>query len=90
MPDSDCVWIEDEPKPKIKNECQTFEPIARHITLDILKRLLLFGVEATVEAANRRVWPAMDEGQKDRLREIYEIVLLVVRLVRELDRVYHE
>ena len=49
VPDPDCVWIEDEPKPKVKNEFQTFEQIVRHPTVDTLKRLLLLGVEATVE-----------------------------------------
>ena len=35
----DCVWIEDEPKPKIKNEFQTIKQIAKNPTVDTLTPL---------------------------------------------------
>ena len=80
------VWLEEEPKPKIKNEFFTFEQVIKNPTMDTLTQLLLFGVEATIQSVNHRVWPALTGSQEDQLRTMYETLLIAVPLVRALDK----
>ena len=86
LSDDEVVWLDEEPKTKVKNEFQTFEQVEKGPKLETLKQLLLFGVEATTETARRQIWPAMSVGQEDQLRRMYETMLATVPLVRQLDR----
>jgi hypothetical protein len=83
--DEDAVWLEDEPKPKVKNEFLTFEQVIKNPTMDTLTQLLLFGVDATIQRVKRQIWPALTDLQEDRLRLTYETLLIAVPLVRQLD-----
>ena len=83
--DEDVVWLEEEPKPKVKNEFLTFEQVVKNPTMDTLTQLLLFGVDATIQRVKRQIWPALTESQEDQLRQTYEILLIAVPLVRQLD-----
>ena len=51
--DEDVVCIEDEPKPKIKNEFLAFEQVIRNPTENTFTQLLLFGVDATIQRTKR-------------------------------------
>ena len=64
------VCLEDEPKPKVKNEFVSYEQVEKP-QLEIVTQLLLFGVDATVEAVKRRVWPVMTKDQEKQLRKTY-------------------
>ena len=79
------VLLEEEPKPKVKNELLSFEQIVQNPTMDTLTQLLLFGVDATIQKIKRQVWPALTGRQEDQLRWTYAGLLRAVPLVRQLD-----
>ena len=82
----DVLWVADEPRPKVKNEFISFEQVIQRPKLTVLKQLLLYGVEATFEAAKKKIWPPMTTAQMDKLRTMYEIMLGTEPLVRQLDK----
>ena len=82
----DVVCLDDEPKVKIKNEFVSYEQVEKRPQLETLKQLLLFGVDATVDAAKKRVWPTMTISQENQLKCMFETMLATVPLVRQLDR----
>ena len=84
--EDELILIEEEPKPKVKNELMKFEQIVQNPTIETLKQLLLFGVDTTIQKAKHRAWPALTGRQEDQLRWTYEGLLRAVPLVRGLDR----
>ena len=83
--EDEIVLLEEEPKPKVKNEFLTFEQIVQNPTVDTIKQLLLFEVDTTIQKMKRRAWPALTGRQEDQLRWTYEGLLQAVPLVRRLD-----
>ena len=83
--DKDVVWVEDEPKPEIKNEFLAFEQVIRNPTENTLIQLLLFGMDATIQRTKRQILPTLTESQEEQLRLTYETLLIAVPLVRKLD-----
>ena len=86
LDEDDVVCIEEEQETKTKFELGVFGPMSCPINLETLKRLLLFGVEATIEYDRKLCWPPMTMEQKATLRGTYQTMLDTVPLVRELDR----
>ena len=70
------VCPDDEPKMKYKNELLTFEQIEDHPDMDTVTNLLIYGIDATVEAAKRRTWPPLTKPQEVSLRKTYRTLTL--------------
>ena len=80
------VCLDDESEAKVKVEIMTFGQMNSLINLETLKKLLLFGVEATLEQSKKSFWPPMTTLQEETLRGTYQTMLATVPVVRELDK----
>ena len=84
--EDEIVCLDEESDVKKKAECMTFNQMYSLINLETLKKLLLFGVEATLKQSSRLVWPPVTKPQESLLRGTYQTMLATVPLVRELDK----
>ena len=80
------VCLDDESGTKVKIEDMTANHIRSRINLETLKKLLLFGVEATLEQSKKSFWPPLTNLQEESLRVTYQTMLATVPIVRKLDK----
>ena len=80
------ICLDDEPKMKCKNEFLTFEQIEDNPDEDTVTNLLIYGLDATVEAARKRTWPPMTKQQETSLRKTYRTLMMAVPIVRAIDK----
>jgi len=80
------ICLDDEPKVKCKNEFLTFEQIEDNPDEDTVTNLLIYGLDATVEAARKRTWPPMTKQQETSLRKTYRTLMKAVPIVRAIDK----
>ena len=59
------IYIDDEPKIKCKNEFLTFEQIEDNPDEDTVTNLLIYGLDATVEAAKKKDLATNDQAARD-------------------------
>ena len=80
------ICLDDEPKMKYKNEFLTFEQIEENPDMDTVTNLLIYGIDATVEAAKKRTWPPLTKQQETSLRKTYRTLTIAVPIVRAIDK----